>query len=230
MQDPSPIARSRTPLWAKALLMLGGVGAALVLTLIVLTLFPNLLPDALKPLRYDRAEASTTLEVQFRVGDGDTFAWMPGSVRPPEDNAVLAAFTLAWDADGWRVPHMLAEHYPIVAFGDSFTEGANVAAPWPDRLAEVLDVPVRNYGYRGYGPLESALAAEHFAGHDRRTWLLYGFFSGNDLWEANRSAMNASRSPLDVLPWLIHEAADNAAPPPPTPEDGHYDFPMPVII
>jgi hypothetical protein len=41
-----------------------------------------------------------------------------------------------------------------VALGDSYTEAANVARPWPDVLAERSGLAVRNLGFRGYGPVE----------------------------------------------------------------------------
>ena len=80
----------------------------------------------------------------------------------------LASFVIDWDENGFRVPAMTADTYPIAVFGDSYTEGFNVARPWADGLANNLDVPVYNYGYRGYGPQEVATTATEFANAEPR--------------------------------------------------------------
>jgi hypothetical protein len=130
---------------------------------------------------------------------------------------------------------MTADSYPIAAFGDSFTEGTTVATPWPDVLAAELDVPVRNYGYRGYGPKEIASTAEEYAADNPRDWVLYAHFSGNDLSNSNRSLRDdlIDRNPLGRLEWLANQASENAElaqNAPQTSPDGQYDYPMPVII
>jgi hypothetical protein len=219
--------KTKTPLWAKAALMFGGIAAALLLVLLVLNLFPGLLRDS---DRYRRQDAGTSIQVNFRHTDSDLFASLPGRIRPPEDDAIIASFTLSWDADGFRVPQKQADHYPVAAFGDSFTEGYNVAVPWPDALAAALDVPVQNYGYRGYGPLEVAAAAREFAGREARSWLLWAYFAGNDLVDAQRSAALAERSPFYMLPQLAEQAANRVATETARNTDQHFDFPMPVII
>ncbi len=233
MTDTSapPQPPAAPPLHVRLLLLLFGVGLALVLLTALFLLFPGLIPEELTEARYDRRRAGTSVEVEYHHTDGDTFAWLPGRVRPPVDDAVLARFTLAWDADGWRLPAVEAVAYPIAAFGDSFTEGMNVALPWVDRLAELTGVPVRNYGYRGYGPLEIERAAAEFAPQEPRRWVLYAYFSGNDLSEANHSAASMERSPFYLLPHLVERAAENVADDLAAADPAvHYDFPMPVII
>jgi hypothetical protein len=227
LMTDTPAAARKTPLWGKLLLVIGGVGFALLLVMLLLNLFPSLVRDA---DRYTRRDAGTTVQVNFRHTDSDLFAAMPGRIRPPADDAVIASFALSWDADGWRVPAAQADHYPIAAFGDSFTEAYNAAIPWPDRLAEALNVPVRNYGYRGYGPLEIRAAAEAFAGKEPRSWVLWAYFAGNDLVDAQRSSALAERSPFYLLPQLAEQAADRVATEAAQNTDQHFDFPMPVII
>jgi len=217
-----------TSVWQKALLIIGGTVFALLISFGILTLFPNL---AGHPAT--RSEAGTTVEVEFRYSDGDMFFHQAGRIRPPEEDVVLSRHVLSWDVDGFRLPAMQAAHYPIAAFGDSFTEGTTVALPWPDTLAAELGVPVRNYGYRGYGPLEIAATAEEFAAQDERSWLLYAHFSGNDLMNANRALDQElmQRSPFGQVQWIAHRAGGNLESAPiVTNEDDHYDYPMPVII
>lgn len=213
--------------WLKGLLVIGGVGTAYLLATGLLTLFPHLLPGG-NP--YARTNEGVALDVIVKTTDGDMFAWFPGKIRPPEEDVVLAAFRLAWDTDGFRQPAQAAAHYPIAAFGDSFTEAANVALPWPDMLAQYLEVPVRNYGYRDYGPIEIAKAASEFAGKEARAWLLYAYFSGNDLANNNRTTRIEERSPFFLMPHLAARAAGEVQTPAAQPTAEHYDFPLPVII
>lgn len=220
--------KTKTTLWQKIALILGGIIFAAVLIMIILMLFPNLILEDTQT----RKEAGTTLNVTFRMSDGDYFVHEPGSIRPPDEDKILGQYTLSWDENGFRVPAMQADHYPIAAFGDSFTEGTTVAAPWPDVLAGILGVPVRNYGYRGYGPNEIAVTAEQVAGQDERTWVLYAHFSGNDLGNANRTLRQdlVERDPFDRLQWLVNQAQGVAGSTIVTNPTGHYDYPMPVII
>ena len=222
------IEEKSTPLWQKVALIGGGTVFAVALVIVILLLFPNLLVEDM----LSRGEAGTTLEVTFRLSDGDYFVHQKGRIRPPEEDTILGQYTLSWDENGFRVPAMQAEHYPIAAFGDSFTEGTTVATPWPDALASILGVPVANYGYRGYGPNEIAVTAEEFAGTEARTWLLYAHFSGNDLANANRALREdlVGRDPLNRVQWLANQAQGLAGSNIETREDGQYDYPMPVII
>ena len=160
MENPSTSERKPLSIGAKIVLVIGGVGVAYLLATLVLALFPGLISGD-EP--YEREQQGVTVDMIVKVTDGDMFAWFPGRIRPPDEDAILEHFTLAWDNDGFRVPAQAAEHYPIAAFGDSFTEAPNVPFPWPDKLAEALDVPVYNYGYRDYGPLEVARAVEELS-------------------------------------------------------------------
>lgn len=219
---------AKTPFWQVALLILGGVGVALLLVLGLLTLFPTLLGSP-----QTRTDAGTTLDVTFTYLDGDMWTHQRGRIEPPEENVALAQYTLQWDANGFRVPQMTADSYPIAAFGDSFTEATTVGTPWTDILAAELDTPVRNYGHRGYGPKEIAAVATQYAADDPRAWVLYAHFSGNDLANANRALRDAAteRNPVGQLAWLAAQAGETLERAQPEPnETGNYDYPMPVII
>lgn len=218
------------PSWRVNLLLIGGgIAFAIVLVVVILALFPGLIggQDA---DRYTRDAAGTVMDVAFKLSDGDMFVFFPESIRPPDPDRVLYEYAIAWDSDGFRVPQQTADNYPIAAFGDSFTEAPVVPTPWVDLLAEMLDVPVRNYGYRGYGPEETAQAAEEFAGAEPRTWLLYAFFAGNDLNDTNKAQKIEERGPLLLLPFLLRQATENLSQPTPFPSDHHFDYPMGVII
>ena len=210
------------------LLILGGVVFAVVLGGLILALFPQLISRS----NTEREFANVTVDVQFKYTDGDLFEWMQGRLRPPEEDVIEAAFTISWDENSFRIPRMQADHYPIAAFGDSFTEGTTVAVPWTDLIAEEFNVPVRNYGYRNYGPHEIAQTAREFAGLEPRSWVLYTHFSGNDLDNANRSEDRVvdERSPFAILPWIEEPDASKRVPQIVLSEDGNYDYPMPVII
>lgn len=213
--------------WQRILLIVGGVIVATVLVVGILALFPNLLPSEGGREQF----AGEQLEVEFYYSDGDLFAWLPGKVRPPEENALVAQYSLAWDADGFRVPAVAAESYPIVALGDSFTEGPNVPLPWPDVVAQEIGIPVYNYGYRAYGPQENAQIAAEFLPREDRQWVLYGHFSGNDIFQAEvpEDALVQERTPVQLIPFLAGRAADTIEREVAQRED-HYDYPMPVTI
>ncbi|MDQ7024322.1 MAG: SGNH/GDSL hydrolase family protein [Anaerolineae bacterium] len=213
----------KTSIWQKIALIISGFAFSVVLVIVALLLFPRLVPDA-----SSRAEAGTTLEVTFRESDGDMFVLQHGRVQPPEEDTLLGQWTLQWDENGFRVPAQVADNYPIAAFGDSFTEGATVAMPWSDVLADLLNIPVQNFGYRGYGPIEMAEVAEQYLSDDERSWVLYAHFSGNDLTNANRTEA-IERSPLARMEWLLRQASANAELIAIEPTDDAI-YPVPVII
>jgi hypothetical protein len=147
-----------------AAMMLGGLACGLVLILALIRLFPQLEPGGQRFI--------------FTDYDGDTFRHQPGLVRPPEENRLLEDVMRFDDADGFRRPARVAESYPIIAIGDSFTDGGQI--PWTDRLAEKLDTSVRNLGWSGFGPLEYVEVMKRYGTGDHQ-WVLVMFFEGNDL-------------------------------------------------
>jgi hypothetical protein len=126
----------------------------------------------------------------FTEYDGDTFRHQPGMVRPPAENRILEDRIHFDDADGFRRPLWLSDEYPIIAIGDSFTDGGQVA--WTDTLATLLDTPVRNLGWSGYGPLEYAEIMKQYGGGDH-DWVLVMFFEGNDLSNIRTSYLQAQQ-------------------------------------
>lgn len=225
--------QGKTGIWQAILLGFGGIVVAVALLVIILALFPQIIPN------YDysiRESANTSLDLQFYAHDGDMFWVLPNQVRPPDDNPLLAEYTIAWDENGFRQPSRLADEYPIAVFGDSFTEGANVARPYPDVLAEILDTPVKNYGYRGYGPYEIHEVIDSYLTQSPREWVLYAHFSGNDINEVLRPEGEriAQRNPFHLLPFALEQASDNLqgqiGQRIQLQDEAQYNYPMPIII
>jgi len=213
------------PLWGRILAIFAGLWAALVLVGLLLLLFPNLLP---REETYQRSERGESLQIDFYITSGDLFGYMPGKIRPPIEDALLASFMLTWDENGFRVPAQTADHYPIAAVGDSFTEAPIIEQPWVDLLAQTLGVPVGNYGYRGYGPVEVGRVVREQVAQQPRRWLIFAWFAGNDLYDIGRSKTIDERSTAFLLEGVLNRAVENIAPE--SSPNTHYDFPMPVII
>ncbi len=163
-------------------LALFGVVLAGGLIFVLLRLFPNLTPGGTRFV--------------FTELDGDTFRFQPGQVRPPEKNRVLEDVVRFDDSDGFRLPARPSNSYRIAALGDSFTDGG--LTPWPDVLAERLDLTVRNLGYSGFGPLEYAEVAKRYLSPDH-DWVIVAYFEGNDLSNIETSRRNAEAAGGEVV-------------------------------
>lgn len=170
--------------WVLNLILIGvGVVFALALVGIVLLLFPQLRPNT----------------IRFTVEMGDIFYHQAAWMTPPENGKeVLATYWLEWDQEGFRVPHWRAQDYPVVALGDSFTEAPNAPKPWPDVLATALDMPVRNLGFRGFGPREEMQSFEIYGQPQEVETVVIGFFEGNDLSNAYTTRNNDFQPPSAV--------------------------------
>lgn len=218
---------------ARISLIIGGLSVGVLLVIVLLALFPELVPSSEESL-YKREEKGQSLHIEYRVSSGDLFVNIPGKIRPipPEDDVLLSAFDVSWDDNGFREPHLQAEHYPIAAIGDSFTEAVIVASPWPDLLAEKLQTPVYNFAYRAYGPIETQQVTRDFVLAEPRDWILYGFFAGNDLYDISRTFTIQERNELFLLEGVLESAAENVDAETANNSDSqdHYDFPMPVVI
>lgn len=207
-------------------LMVLGIALAIGCVALTLYIFPDLIPKEWRdPL--DQREANASLHVEFTEDLGDIFSAQPGSIRPPENPVLLAEFDVHWDEDGFRVPAMKADNYPIIALGDSYTEARNVEAPWTDILAKELNIPVRNLGYPGYGPIEYQSIMEDY-GRGDRTWVLIGFFEGNDLQNI-KTSVERPDGILQIGAAARQEIEDLQRAEDPR-EDGNYPYPIPVIM
>lgn len=175
---------SKRPAWVLNLILIGtGIAFALALIGIVLLIFPQLRPNT----------------IRFTIEMGDIFYHQAAWMTPPENGKeVLATYWLEWDADGFRVPHWRADDYQVVALGDSFTEAPNAPKPWPDVLATALDMPVRNLGFRGFGPREEMQSFEIYGNPQKVDTVVIGFFEGNDLSNAYTTRNNDFEPPSAV--------------------------------
>ncbi len=167
-------------------MLLFGVLLAAGLVILLLKLFPGLIPTYLRGDRLDWRTPNQTLEIRITELDGDLYHSSSGQVRPPENPQTLAEFTAHWDQDGFRLPAVPAADYPILALGDSFTEGWLVEFPWPDVLAREIDTPVRNLGFLGWSIQQEAAVMRDY-GTGEHQWILLAYFEGNDLNEIHQS-------------------------------------------
>jgi len=157
-----------------------GIGIALILVAIIL---PRL------PQASDRVVDLDLGVIDYKMGMGDLFFAQPHLVRPLDDpHEVIDSYRLAWDKDGFRVPAFVSDDYDILVLGDSYTEASTVALPYPDVLARLLNQPVRNLGFRGYGPVEILEIAQEFANGFDGHAIIIGFFGANDFANLERSA------------------------------------------
>lgn len=181
--------KRQIPAWVMALILgVIGVGFAAVMIIVLLAIFPQLRPGT----------------IVFTVRMGDIFYHTPQWVKPPENpDEVLSVHWIGWDADGFRIPARQAERYEILAVGDSFTEAANAAWPWPDVLAETSGRAVRNLGFRGYGPVEQAHIIKLYGAESGASTVVIGYFEGNDLSDAIRADPNNITLPSEAESFKI---------------------------
>jgi len=207
--------------------MLSGGGVALIIIELIIGAFPQVLPFYLRdPL--ERRTPNVTLNIRITELDGDLFYSSPGQVRPPENPKVLAEFTANWDENGFRIPAMQADTYPVIALGDSFTEGWLVEYPWPDVLARETGIPVQNLGFLGWSILQEAAVMHDYGGGDHQ-WVLLAYFEGNDLIEIQQS-YNYQREHDNLLEMLQRVRVDMFHPQIKLSEDGNYKYPLPLHI
>jgi hypothetical protein len=183
--------------------------------------FPGLLPQA-----NERQERNQTMQVAYRLSDGDLFFHQPGQVKPPPEDLLLSQHEVRWDEDGFRVPAMPAEEYPIITLGDSFTEAWMVASPWPDILASTRMTPVQNLSYRGYGPIEELEVMREFGG-EAHQWVLLAFFEGNDLQNIATSLTDSDNPNLRAI---VRDALQPERPPVVESPTGDYKYPLALYI
>jgi hypothetical protein len=212
---------------ARLALVFGGLAFGVLLIVLIVRLFPQILPFSLQdPL--DRRTPNATLDVQITELDGDLYHSSPGDVRPPEDPQLLAEFTANWDEDGFRFPAVQANHYPIIALGDSYTEGWLVEYPWPDILARELDTPVRNLGFLGWSIQQEAEIMRQY-GQDDPEWVLLAYFEGNDLSEIHQT-YHYKEEKGDLLGMLDRLRTEMFHPQITLSEDGTYKYPLTLSI
>lgn len=179
--------RSLRPVLGNLALVMLGVGMALGLMELLLRTNPNWVPRGVRvdpPVRRVQALEDETRAV--RLSNGDLYHWMRGAIAPlsPDRDKVVALVHLTTDAHGFRNPLPEKASYGIVALGDSFTVAANVASPWPQKLAEYTGIDVLNLGEAGAGPQQELEALRRYGLSKRPQWVIMAYFEGNDLYDA----------------------------------------------
>ncbi len=104
----------------------------------------------------------------------------------PARNTGLPPFRVRFitDENGFRNTPPLAEHYAVVATGDSFTAGDFVDDAWPVLLEQLSGLPTLNLSVRGWGPQAEAEAVKSFGLPTQPDWVIVGYYEGNDLRDA----------------------------------------------
>lgn len=209
---PTPTSsQPRLTVAQRAALMGGGVLVAVLVTLLLLRVV-------------DRRS-----EVIFTAGMGDLFFHRPAAVAPPPNpNEILSRHRIAWDVDGFRLPARPAARYDVVALGDSYTEGTNVARPWSDVLAEQSGLAVYNMGFRGFGPAEESRVLKDYGLKHAPRYVIVGFFEGNDLYDAVSARWRGEFIPPNVQREQLNTLGTNYTPP--TPHPPPYQFPVRIAI
>lgn len=207
--------------WVGRLALVGlGIIIAVGMLYGLLAAFPQLLPQA------NERQRNQTMHVSYYLSDGDLFYHQPGEVKPPPEDVLLSEHVVNWDGDGFRVPAMTTDSYPIITLGDSFTEGWMVPSPWPDVLATELNTPVRNLSYRGYGPIEERKVMEEY-GEGQHQWVIVAFFEGNDLQNIATSLTDADNPNLTSI---VRDALQPERPKIVESPDGNYKYPLALYI
>jgi hypothetical protein len=174
-----------------------------------LSAFPRYLPIELRTADDNRqifANRSRTISVKTK--SGDILHWMSERIRPVEENEILAEVLYETDSNGFRIPAMVSEAYPIVALDDSFTEAQITPTPWTDYLASELATPVLNLGISGYGTRHQADALANF-GPDDPDWVLIAFFEGNDLRDLEYNAQPLGLRTDILSDYIIHMVGES---------------------
>lgn len=93
----------------------------------------------------------TTQNYQVRYADADEIYWRPDLFPPipPEANHIEAEVSLQTDEFGFRNYPPLPQTVDVVVLGRSTSLGAQVASPWPERLAQAADWRVLNLAQPG---------------------------------------------------------------------------------
>ena len=171
----------------QAALIVLGVTAALGASELLLRAFPNWVPRPVRvspPARRVNAFSDETYDV--KLSNGDLFYYMRDRIAPlsSDRDRVLSQVHFVTDGNGFRNATPRQATYDIVALGDSFTVGANVAAPWPQELAETTELEVLNLGEPGAGPQQELAILRQYGLDARPQWVVLAYFEGNDLYDA----------------------------------------------
>ncbi|MBA2241971.1 MAG: hypothetical protein H0W04_03645 [Chthoniobacterales bacterium] len=134
------------------------------------------------PARYKmRLRPNLDTHAEWRFGDIARLGFISKDVCRPS----LYRFPIRTDAEGFRNPTVRGV-IDVAALGDSFTDGTTSAVEetWPARLEQLTGRAVQNYGTSGFGPQQANYVLRDFVLAKKPRWVILGFFSGNDLHDA----------------------------------------------
>jgi|GEM_PF-6897387 len=166
----------------KVLLGLNGFAAALILLTVLLSWFPQVLPKEYQSIhQYRDNNANRTITRQWTTHSGDLVELLDDQLTlPPEETILIPEITTPLDANGFVMSTRPADHYPIIALGDSYNFSILVETSWLTMLSDALDTPIQNLSYEGYG-LQEQLDVLAAYGSPNPDWIILTYFEGNDL-------------------------------------------------
>jgi GDSL-like Lipase/Acylhydrolase family len=144
-----------------------------------------------------------------------------------------------YDARSYRIgpalPKDEAAQPPVVALGDSYTHGDEVAdgETWPAQLQAILQRPVVNAGVTGYGIDQTVLRAERAVAEVKPAAMVIGFIP-DDLRRAEMRRVWGTEKPYFTLDGSELKLHDVPVPPSPAPRDtldwAHWIFGYSVAV
>jgi hypothetical protein len=110
-----------------------------------------------------------------------------GFIQPELFGPQKRRYPFETDAEGFRNPSV-REEIDVAALGDSFVDGMTSPAEetWPARLEQMTAKKVQNYGTSSFGPQQALYVLQDFAIHRKPREVVFGFFAGNDFFDAER--------------------------------------------
>jgi lysophospholipase L1-like esterase len=144
-----------------------------------------------------------------------------------------------YDARGYRIgptlPEDEAARPPIVALGDSYTHGDELAdgETWPAQLQGILHWPVVDAGVTAYGIDQTVLRAERAVAELKPAAIVIGFIP-DDLRRAEMRRVWGTEKPYFTLAGSALQLHDVPVPPSPEPRDtldwAHWIFGYSVLV
>jgi lysophospholipase L1-like esterase len=151
--------------------------------------YPNFIHEATKP---DLEAARETIQYDPELG----YCPVPNSAGS------LHGHQVAFSDQGFRLPDsgsISRQGQPVLALGDSFTEGWGVDAgeTWPAQLERQTGHTILNGGVRGYGLDQMVLRGERLLAHVRPSLVVLAFIQ-EDIDRLGFSVLTMTRRPYFV--------------------------------
>jgi hypothetical protein len=160
-----------------------------------------------KPLRVGfHYRPMLSASFSYRQSQGDLYSRERGDIRPlaTEEDADLAQVDFVTDENGYANRPPLQPRYDLAISGDSFSVPGTVAKPWPQLLGERLGRSVLNLAMPAYSFQAEVEAIKMYGLVRKPSWVVVGFFEGNDL-VVESVGYDEKRS--SGLSWVEHDLA-----------------------